>query len=307
MMATVIVIFAIFVKMARPSIGHINQMFQPHAHTLLLNPGSAIDNAQREEFAWTERIRKQIPQIYAEVSAVEQRGQGKMMQPHEAFLSKAFAGGVDLNTHTDDETAPVWDWGMIRAGTIDTCLASHLPITMSALETALIPEEGSTEEKKKGTLKLHTAFLSRLGVGRVLPPHCGETRGLWRLIIALDGPSVGPVARQSVLNDHNACTRRFAKPCPVEYSNEQYQQDHGLNVSTVIYGVGDVLLFNDFCCHWVEYLGSNPRLALIINVDRSDYSQSWQLSLLGWISKVFMKFRGGAINRASENSCAHLM
>ena len=44
---------------------------------------------------------------------------------------------------------------------------------MRAVEAALPPGQ-----------QLSTAF-SRLGEGRDLPPHCGETRGLFRVVLAV--------------------------------------------------------------------------------------------------------------------------
>eukprot|EP01062_Namystynia_karyoxenos_P044786 TRINITY_DN33052_c0_g1_i1.p2 TRINITY_DN33052_c0_g1~~TRINITY_DN33052_c0_g1_i1.p2 ORF type:complete len:320 (+),score=94.84 TRINITY_DN33052_c0_g1_i1:68-961(+) len=266
----------------RVGLGHINLLFDPHEVTIALNPsGPGLE--------WVGALRERIPEIRAEANAVGER----MLQPHEAYLSKEFQGGKEVGEAGEVRGGAAagekpWDWAILRAGGVDTCLAAHFPRTLKAVSDAL--GDGG---------RLTTAFFSRLSTGRDLPPHCGETRGLFRAVFAVDGPT-GVVARQTVLNDHSACMLRFAKPCPANLTRLQPPL-----TSAVEYGVGDAVVFNDFLCHWVEYRAAAPRLALIVNVERADVPP-WRTAVLRAVSSVFMAVRGGRIMGASEGACAAL-
>jgi hypothetical protein len=284
--AVAVVLVSLFLATSRPTIGHINLLFEPYEITIARNP----------ELAFVERLRALIPALQHELAPHVER----LMQPHEAYLSHEFAGGVELGrVHQHQTSEPPWDWGILRAGTADTCLAARLPAVMAAVDAAL----------QQSGQRVHTAFLSRLGKRRVLPPHCGETRGLLRIILVLDGPP-GVVGRQTVLNEHSACLRRFAKPCPAELAQgdtsaiaKEVGLYANLTTTTVEYAVGDAVVFNDALCHWVEYLGEVPRLALILNVDRTDVP-AWRRALLTAISKAYITLKGSKLMRAADTACA---
>ena len=89
----------------KPTIGHINLLFEPHAITIARNP----------KMEWVDRLREAIPAIRAEVMP----GIDLLLRPHEVYLSKSFAGGVDLAARQGAREPP-WDWGILRAGTVDT-------------------------------------------------------------------------------------------------------------------------------------------------------------------------------------------
>lgn len=277
--AVSVVALTAWIKALNPQIGHLNLLFEPHPITIALNP--------EDDFPWVAALRREIPTIRAEVLQNAHRA----MQPHESYLSKELTLGVDIPSNGTTERPP-WDWGILRAGTVDTCLAEFFPRTMSAIQGALSSEDGQ---------RVHTASFSRLGVGRTLPPHCGETHGMFRIILTVDGPKDGVVARQTVLNDHNACLDRFAKPCPSELAS---LDDDGIavKITSVEYGVGDAIVLNDFLCHWVEYVGDSPRIALILNVERTDVPL-WRRYLLLAFSKLFIRIKGGTINEAAQNAC----
>ena len=274
--SAVIVPIVSLVAYIRPTVGHINLLFEPHRITIAVNP----------DLEWAQRLRSMIPSVISEVLPLAEL----LLQPHETYLSSDFSGGVDLH----QSRSGTWDWAILRAGTKDTCLAKWLPLTMDSIDAALA----------LSGQRVHTAFLSRLGVQRTLPPHCGETRGLFRLILALDGPP-GIVARQTVLNDHHACIRRFARPCPTELADMSQADVVGNRTTTVEYAVGDAVLFNDALCHWVEYLGDEPRLALILNVERIDVPR-WRRAVLTAISNVYITLKGSKIMGAASAACARL-
>ena len=67
--AMLIAILGIFAACLRPSIGHMNLLFEPHAITIARNPN--LD--------FVERLRALIPMLKEEVAPVIEQ----LMQPHE--------------------------------------------------------------------------------------------------------------------------------------------------------------------------------------------------------------------------------
>ena len=166
-------------------------------------------------------------------------------------------------------------------------------------------------DEQLGT-RVHTAFFSELdpagdgstkeaGAGRTIPPHCGQLRGLFRVLTALDGTPVEgapSLATQGALVDHDACLTRFASECPANVTESPLAK-------VVHYNAGDVVLFNDFCCHWVENHSAGPRLAFVINVDRPDFA-TWRNTLTAWGSKLFSRRKLQVFVKGSEKVCAAL-
>ena len=154
--------------------------------------------------------------------------------------------------------------------------------------------------------RVHTAFFSELSpgsgnAGRVIPPHCGQLRGLLRVLTVLDGEALSgakSLATQGALVDHSACLTRFASECPANVTQSP-------DARTVDYDVGDVVVFNDFCCHWVENHSVGPRLALVINVDRPDLP-AWQNALTARGARLFASRKLRVFVDASEEVCADI-
>ena len=264
---------------------HLNKLYPPHPTVLAKNPSTA-------EFPWVKPLQTAMPRIIEEFIQVS-TAQGLAMLPERAYLSKSFQGGVEEATLAEEGNGKEWEWAILRAGMFDTCLAAHFKQTMKVLDSLQVP--------------VHTAFFSVLYPGKSLPPHCGETRALYRFIMVLDllgAPSeqekgVTERSTMSVLEDHEMCMPRFAKSCPKEVAR------NGTHVSTVEYGVGDMILFNDFVCHWVQNGFTRPRLALIINVERQDIP-SWKRWFIRGVTQAYMLGKGGKFSSAAEQACAKI-
>lgn len=280
---------AIFASQSKVEVNNLaaqlNKLYPPHATVLAKNPSS-------EEFPWAAKLQTAMPQILEEFIQVS-TAQGLAMLPEKAYLSKSFQGGLEEASFARQSSGKEWEWAMLRAGMIDTCLATYFKQTMGVLDSLKVP--------------VHTAFFSVLHPGKSLPPHCGETRALYRFIMVLDllgPPSDGnnmEVQRStmSVLEDHDMCMTRFAKSCPKELAR------NSTHVNTVEYGVGDMIIFNDFVCHWVENGFTRPRLALIINVEREDIPM-WKRWLMRGVTKAYMLAKGGKFRSAAEKACDKL-
>jgi aspartyl/asparaginyl beta-hydroxylase (cupin superfamily) len=208
------------------------------------------------------------------------------LRPRSDYTSKDYPGAVKNKAATEG-----WRTVYLRVGTQDTCLTKFFPETMRVLDDSL------------GT-RVHTAFFSELDPskgGKFIPPHCGQLRGLFRALTVLDGsplPGASSLASQGALPDHDMCLTRFASECPANVTEHAHAQ-------VVHYNVGDVVLFNDFCCHWVENYSAGPRLVLVINVDRPDLP-SWQNTLTAWGSWLFARHKLPVFVEGSKKVCAAL-
>ena len=100
-----------------------------------------------------------------------------------------------------------------------------------------------------------------------------------------------------VYHDHDMCLTRFTQQCP---SNLTDATDG--KVEVVDYSVGDLILFNDFVCHWVDNYSTTPRLALILNTDRADLP-SWSNWLVGLGSRLFVQRKMGVFLEGSKQVC----
>eukprot|EP00937_MAST-01D_sp_MAST-1D-sp2_P001776 g1776.t1 len=243
-------------------IGYINELWEPHPIALALNP---------EQFEFVRVLRAARATLRREF----QQRRALALRPRSAYRSKDYPGAVK-----DDGATEGWSSVYLRVGTVDTCLTRFFPETMHVLDSAL------------GT-RVHTAFFSELspddgsgpaggGAGRRIPPHCGQLRGLFRVLTVLSGDKADgapALASQGALPLHGMCLSRFASECPANVTRHPRAQ-------VVHYDVGDVVVFNDFCCHWVENYSKGPRLALVINVDRPDLAR-WRNTLTAWGSWLF--------------------
>jgi aspartyl/asparaginyl beta-hydroxylase (cupin superfamily) len=253
--------------------GFINQIWEPHRIALAVNP----------PFAFVSVLQREADVLREEFASRREAA----LRPRSDFRSKDYPGAVK-----DDSLTEGWSTLYLRVGTVDTCLTRHFPKTMRVLDQQL------------GT-RVHTAFFSELnpdaGAGRSIPPHCGQLRGLFRVLTVLGGekaPGASFIASQGALPDHDMCLSRFASECPANVTEHPDAQ-------TVHYNVGDVVLFNDFCCHWVENYSIGPRLALVINVDRPDLA-TWRNTLTAWGSRLFASRKLGIFIEGSKKICAAL-
>ena len=269
--------------------GYINLIWEPHPIALALNP---------VEYKFTRVLRAEVATLRDEFW----RRRALAMRPRSAYRSEDYPGAVK-----DDDATEGWSTIYLRVGGVDTCLTRFFPDTMRVLDEQL------------GT-RVHTAFFSELDpaggggdgdgdgadggdgkTGRTIPPHCGQLRGLFRVLTALAGtPLEGApsLATQGALVDHDACLTRFASECPTNVTASPLAQ-------VVHYNAGDVVLFNDFCCHWVENHSAGPRLAFVINVDRPDFAP-WRNTLTAWGSKLFSRRKLQVFVEGSEKVCAAL-
>ena len=272
----VAVLFGVSIKYFRvlgpTPLGYINKFWTPHEITLALNPN----------FKFVKVLRNEITTLRDEFHGLR----AIAMRPRSEYRSLEYPGAVK-----DDDQTVGWNTLYLRVGTVDTCLAKHFPKTMQILDQQL------------GT-RVHTAFFSELNpgndnTGRIIPPHCGQLRGLFRVLTVLDGeklPGKTSSAMQGALVDHDACLTRFASECPENVTQSPKSK-------TVRYNVGDVVVFNDFTCHWVENYSAKSRIALVINVDRPDLA-TWRNTFTAWGSRLFARRKLRVFLEGSKKVCA---
>jgi len=281
--ALLFVLPAVFLKFALTlgwlgptPIGHINRFWQPHPISLAVNPA---------EFMFVSTLRREAAAIQEEFAS----RRNLALRPRSEYRSEDYPGAVK-----DDGKTEGWSTVYLRVGTVDTCLSQYFPKTMRVLDQEL------------GT-RVHTAFFSELnpgegdGSGRYIPPHCGQLRGLFRVLTVLGGEKAkgaSHLASQGALPVHDMCLTRFASECPANVTEHP-------EAKVVHYDVGDVVLFNDFCCHWVENFSVGPRLALVINVDRPDLA-TWRNTLTAWGSWLFSRNKLKVFSEGSKRACAEL-
>ena len=95
--------------------------------------------------------------------------------------------------------------------------------------------------------RVHTAFFSELSpndndgsgstdAGRHIPPHCGQLRGLVRVLTVLSGDKADwapALASQGALPLHDMCLTRFASECPANVTSHPRAQVVQYNVTLV--------------------------------------------------------------------------
>jgi hypothetical protein len=253
-------------------IGYVNLLYPAHEIALALNP---------PEFPWSAVLQGASSTIRDEFK--ERREQ--TLRPRGAYTSKDYPGATPGEAQQDG-----WNTIYLRTGNMDTCLTRYFPKTMAALDSLGV--------------RVHTAFFSELAPERkYIAPHCGQLRGLFRVIVVLDGlkaEGAHAIASMGVRHDHNLCLPRFGQPCP---QNVTEAGGSGAGpIELVHYNVGDVVLFNDFVCHWVENHAVSRRLALILNIDRPDLSsvQNW---LTAWGSRIFAARKLKVFHEGSQQVC----
>ena len=200
-------------------IAYVNTLWDPHPIALALNP---------PQFGFTQALQIAVPTMRDEFM----RLRALALRPRAEFRSQDYPGAVK-----DDAATAGWATIYLRVGTIDTCLATFFPNTMRVLDQEL------------GT-RVHTAFFSELdpgsdnmgdGRGRSIPPHCGQLRGLFRILTVLGGEKragAPALALQGALPLHDMCLTRFASECPTNVTRHPSAQ-------WVHYNAGDVVLFNE--------------------------------------------------------------
>jgi hypothetical protein len=252
-------------------IGYVNLLYPPHPVALALNP---------PQLAFTEKLRASAAAIREEFKLRREQ----TLRPRGEYTSEDYPGASPGEQERDN-----WQSIYLRTGNIDTCMTRFFPVTTAVLDSL-------------GT-RVHTAFFSELLPDRkYIAPHCGQLRGLFRVIVVLDGEKpagAASIASFGVYHDHDMCLTRFGAQCPANITDAAAG---GGKVEVVDYNVGDVILFNDFCCHWVENHATTPRLALIFNTDRDDFSDLRNtLTALG--SRLFARKKLKVFREASERVC----
>lgn len=270
--AAVVILVAVLSQVGLISVAHVNLLWSPHPIALALNPRGLGIGVKKLQAA-TALIRNEL-----------KTQRSLVVRPRSAYISQDYPGAVKR------EDTDGWSTVYLRVGNVDTCLVEHFPETMKVLDSL--------------DVNVHTIFFSELLPGKDIAPHCGQLRGLFRLLLILDGKKERDstaLATMGVYNDHDMCFSRFASQCPTNISAAKDGRPE-----IIEYNVGDVVVFNDFVCHWVENHAISPRLALVINVDRTDIA-SWRNKLTALGSWLFSKRKLRVFTEGSNQVCENLV
>lgn len=260
-------------------LGYVNKLYPPNPVPLALNP---------PQFDFIPILQKHHETFRDEFHSRREAA----LRPRSDFSSKEFPGALG---GLAKEEAVGWNTLYLRLGTQDMCLTEYFPKTMAILD------------KELGT-RVHTIFFSELQPGKeAIAPHCGQLSGLHRVITVLAGEKQDgetSLASMGAYDDNEMCLTRFTKHCPVGI-NVTDQTPDAKKLRLVHYNVGDVIVFNDFVCHWVKNKAKGPRLVMVINVDRPDVA-SFSNFLTAWGSWIFSRKSLAVFREQSQKACDRL-